>query len=50
MYVCITLNLTTYNVRKQSSLNFSKGDYIHGHLLSEINWETLLGNMSTDES
>ena len=58
-HVCITFKLncctsqkTTYhNVRKQPTLNFSKGDYERvRHLLNDINWVTLLGNLNTDES
>ena len=58
-HVCITFKLncctsqkTTYhNVRKQPTLNFSKGEYERvRHLLNEINWVTLLGNLNTDES
>lgn len=54
MVMCINFTMkfsSVYYVRKQPTLNFSKGGYERvRYLLNEINWEALLGNLSSDES
>ena len=53
-HVCINFRLkcsSTPNIRKEPTFNFSKGDYGRvRHLLNEIDWEALLGNLSTDQA